>query len=81
MAEVVSRGYPKPRIARHQCQSCDSVVDYMAEDVQTDQRQETYVVCPVCNYWIATDRLRWQFTAINNDDPDQEPVWDPRLDK
>lgn len=77
MPNVISRGTPKLKIARHKCNGCNSVVEYTGKDIRSDQRQETYVVCPVCDSWIDTVRLDWRFTNLDPHDPDQEPIWKP----
>jgi hypothetical protein len=41
---------------------CGALVEFVQSDIQTDQRGESYVVCPWCKKppWIDVRVLRWQ---------------------
>lgn len=56
MAKVIKRGdrHDRAQVARHKCDTCDSVVEYNRRvDLRDDQRDGAYVVCPVCGTWIS----------------------------
>lgn len=78
MADIISRGRPKPRVSRHTCRACDSVVDYTNDDEQEDYIETKYVVCPVCKEITYCGDMKWQYPTFDPHDGDQDPVWDPR---
>lgn len=56
MAKVIVRGdaHIRGQVAQHKCCKCHSVVEYdRRADLRDDQRVGAYVVCPVCDAWIA----------------------------
>jgi hypothetical protein len=64
MAKIMKRGPGGIQVARYQCDSkkCGSDIEYSKSDIQTDQRGESYVVCPVCETWINSAILNWEWT-------------------
>jgi len=59
MAKIHRRGAP-PSESKYlfECKKCDSLVEFNREDVQSDQRDGDYVVCPVCLAFIAWSVIR-----------------------
>jgi hypothetical protein len=53
--KVIKRVEPKPKVYRVTC-SCGSELEYEPKDIHADQRDGPYIICPVCNNWIGTER-------------------------
>lgn len=48
---IIKRVEPKPEIWKLTCGKCRSELEYEAGDIHSDQRDGSYIVCPVCKYW------------------------------
>lgn len=56
MAKVIRRGtkHEEAQKAEYTCSKCDSLVEFHRSDIRSDQRDGSYVVCPVCGGFITT---------------------------
>jgi DNA-directed RNA polymerase subunit RPC12/RpoP len=53
MAKVIERGIsPDTYRWRYRCSKCESLIEFDRNDVQSDQREGSYVKCPVCKSFI-----------------------------
>lgn len=51
--KVIKRGSVPTCIKRVMCSKCKSELEYHRADVHSDQRDGNYIICPVCNAFIA----------------------------
>ena len=77
MAVIIHQGRPKPKVARHRCPNCDSLVEYTDRDEREDYIETKYVGCPSCKQITYSRDIKWQYPKVQPHDPDQERVWDP----
>jgi DNA-directed RNA polymerase subunit RPC12/RpoP len=59
MAKILKPGKTKNTIAEYECGKCDSLVEFSRQDLHHDQRDGSYVVCPMCSTWIGDNVLKW----------------------
>jgi transcription elongation factor Elf1 len=53
--EVISRGVNPDTVPKDmKCYHCNTVLRYVPSDVHHDQRDGSYVICPVCGKYLAT---------------------------
>ena len=61
MSVIIKRGVKKHDVATYDCKSCDSTIRFTRADIQSDQRDGDYVMCPVCEKFIDVRVLAWTF--------------------
>jgi DNA-directed RNA polymerase subunit RPC12/RpoP len=63
MPKIIQYGSVREKTALHKCGECSSLVEYYEGDIETDQRNESYVRCPLCLTWIDARVLDWSKKA------------------
>lgn len=68
MSRVLKRGEKLREVAVYTCarelkSGCGSEIEFERSDVRSDQRDGSYVVCPVCKAWIDASLLSWKRAA------------------
>lgn len=59
MPRIIKRGVnPVEYVYHYQCTNCQSVIEYSQSDVQFDQRDGDFVVCPVCRHGVAWEHVK-----------------------
>ena len=60
MATILKQGKIKVNKAKYTCSRCDTVAEFESSDVRHDQRDGSYVKCPLCGAYIDETILHWK---------------------
>ena len=56
--KVLKRGnIPVNKPKKIKCWNCKSELEYTKEDIMHDGRDGNYIVCPVCEEWMAVSKM------------------------